>query len=182
LRRALFSSMKNSLKPFQKIVVAYDDSPAAREALSAGMELCKLLGTPLETITVIEPPPLYAAFVVAADLGVAHDLENDRRRHHQALMESAIAEGRRRGVEVSGHLVETGEVEGVISFLRDRGADLLVIGLRRHSSHVARLWSTVSSLEQEAPCNVLAIRAFSDKAAAGQHLLDEERIQSVSKL
>ena len=51
--------LKEPSKLFQKIIVAYDDSPAGRDALSAGIELCKLLGTPLQTITVIEPPPIY---------------------------------------------------------------------------------------------------------------------------
>jgi nucleotide-binding universal stress UspA family protein len=152
--------MKEASKPFQKIVVVYDDSPAAHEALSAGIELCKLLGAALETITVIEPPPMYTALVVAVDPDVAQDVETDRRRHYQELLEIAVAEGRRHCVEVTGHLVEAEEVDGVISFLRACRADLLVIGLRQHSSHVARLWSTVAGLEQEAPCSVLAIRAF----------------------
>jgi len=75
-------------------------------------------------------------------------------------MEFAIAEGRRHSVEVTGHLIEAGEVDGVISFLRANGADLLVIGLRQHTSHVARLWSTVSSLGQKAPCSILAVHAM----------------------
>lgn len=153
------------MKPFKKIIVAYDGSPAAREALSAGIELCKLLDAPLETITVIEPLPAYAAFVVAADPSAARGLESDRREQCQELIRFAIAEGRRQSVEVTGHLVEGDKVDGVISFLRARGADLLVIGFRQHSSRVARLWSTVSSLEQNAPCNVLAIRAFSGRSA-----------------
>jgi nucleotide-binding universal stress UspA family protein len=151
--------MKDASKPFQKIVVAYDNSPAARDALSAGIELCKLLGTPLETITVVEPPPIYAGFTFAADPGVAHTLESDRRWYYEGLMEFAVAEGRRHSVEVTGHLVETEEIDGVISFLRSSKADLLVIGLRQHSSHFARLWSTVASLEQKAPCSVLAVHA-----------------------
>jgi len=145
------------------------------------MELCKLMGTPLETITVIEPPPVYTAFVVAADPGVAQSLESDRRRRYQEILESAVAEGYRHSIKVTGHLLEGSEVEEVISFLRARGADLLVIGLRQHSSHVSRLWSTVASLEQNAPCNVLAIRAFSARAE-GQRLPDEERTQSVIQL
>ena len=164
------------MKPFKKIIVAYDGSPAAREALSAGIEICKLLDTPLETITVIEPQPAYAAFVVAVDPGAARGLESERREQCQELMRFAIAEGRRHSVEVTGHLIEADEVDGVISFLRARGADLLVIGLRQHSSHVARLWSTVSSVEQEAPCNVLAIRAFSEQPAE-QHVSYDERNQ-----
>jgi nucleotide-binding universal stress UspA family protein len=151
--------MEDASKPFQKIVVAYDTSPAARDALSAGIELCKLLGMPLETITVVEPPPIYTGFIWAVDPDVAHGLESDRRQSYEELREFVVAEGRRHPVEITTHLVETEEVEGVISFLRASKADLLVIGLRQHSSHVARLWSTVASLEQKAPCSVLAVHA-----------------------
>jgi nucleotide-binding universal stress UspA family protein len=124
--------LNEASKLFQKIIVAYDDSPAGRDALSAGIELCKLLGTPLQTITVIEPPPIYTELILAVAPDVAQGLESDRRRYHERLMEFAVSEGHRNSVEVTGHLV------GVISFLRANGADLLVIGLRQHSSHVAR--------------------------------------------
>ena len=137
--------------------MAYDDSPPARDALSAGIALCKLFGTPLETITVIEPPPAYIGLVLTVAPEVAQAIEADRKRLHEKLMEAAVAEGRRHSVEVTGHLIEAEEVDGVISFLRASRADLLVIGLRQHSSHVSRLWSTVSSLEERAPCSVLAI-------------------------
>jgi hypothetical protein len=62
--KGIFNPMTETSKPFQKITVAYDDSPPARDALSAGIALCKLLGTPLQTITVIEPPPAYTGLVV----------------------------------------------------------------------------------------------------------------------
>ena len=166
-KEVVSSSMKRVLKSFQKIIVAYDDSPAAREALRAGIELCKLVGMPLETITVIEPPPIYSGLVLAVAPDVARNFEADRRRNYQQVMDFAVAEGRRHCVEVTGHVLEAGEVDGIVSFLRSHGADLLVIGLRQHSSHVARLWSTISSLEQEAPCNVLAIRAFSGGTVEG---------------
>jgi len=149
--------MTQTSKPFQKIVVAYDDSPPARDALSAGIALCKLFGTPLETITVIEPPPAYTGLVITVAPDVAQAIEADRKRIHEKLMESAVAEGRRHSVEVTGHLIEAEEVDGVISFLRASRADLLVIGFRQHSTHVARLWSTVTSLEENAPCSVLAV-------------------------
>jgi nucleotide-binding universal stress UspA family protein len=155
--------MKEALKPFQKIIVAFDGSPAARDALSAGIELCELSGMPLQTITVIEPPPAYTGLVLAVAPDAMQSLESDRRRSYEGLMEIAVAEGRRHSVEVTGHLVEAEEVDGVISFLRANEADLLVIGLRQHSSHVARLWSTVSSLEQKAPCSVLAVHTMPRK-------------------
>lgn len=164
--KASFNPMNQASKPFQKIIVAYDDSPAARDALSAGIDLCKVLGTPLQTITVIEPPPVYTGFVVTVAPDAARGIEADRRRFYEELIESAVAEGRRNSVEVTGHLVEAQEVDGVISFLRENRADLLVIGLRQHSSHVARLWSTVSGLEERAPCSVLAIRSRTERMPA----------------
>ena len=111
--------------PFHKIVVAYDDSPAARDALRAGIELCKLVDKPLETITVMEPPPAYSGFIVAVAPDVARGLEMDRRQHHEKIVEFAVAEGRRHDIAVTGHVVEAAEVDGVISFLRQREADLL---------------------------------------------------------
>ena len=72
--------VKEASQPFKKIIVAYDDSPAARNALSIGIELCKLFRTPLQTITVIEPPPIYTGLVLAVDPGVVQSLESDRRQ------------------------------------------------------------------------------------------------------
>jgi nucleotide-binding universal stress UspA family protein len=170
--------MKEALNPFRKIIVAYDDSPAARDALRAGLELCKLAGTSLETITVIEPPPFYSPLVRAVAPDVAQDLETDRKRRYQEIIEFAVAEGLRHSVEVTGHVVEAEEVDGVISFLRARGADLLVIGLRQHTSHVARLWSTVSNLGHEAPCSVLGIRAASGRTGTALAWQSGNRIES----
>jgi hypothetical protein len=75
---------------------------------------------------------------------------------YEELIESAIA-WRRHSVQITSHLIEAGEVDSVIPFLRTNQADLLVIGLRQQNSHVARLWSTVASLEEKAPCSVLAV-------------------------
>lgn len=78
---------------FQKIIVAHDGSPEAREALSTGLQLCKLLGTPLQTVTVIEPPPAYTGFVITVAPNVAQGLESERKRYYEELMETAVAGG-----------------------------------------------------------------------------------------
>jgi hypothetical protein len=90
--------LKEASKLFQKIIGAYDDSPAGRDALSAGIQLCKLHGTALQTITVIEPPPIYTGLIFAVAPDVAQGLESDRRRYHERLMEFAVAEGHRHSV------------------------------------------------------------------------------------
>jgi len=168
--------MKEASTPFRKIIVAYDDSPAAREALDAGIELCRLVGTSLETITVIEPPSVYSGLVIAIAPEAARDLETGRERRCREMMEFAVAEGRRHGIGVTGHVLEAGEVDGVISFPRAQEADLLVIGLRQHNSDVARLWSTVSRLEQDAPCTFLAIRPLAQRAA-DEYVADRDQNQ-----
>lgn len=149
--------MKDVAKPFKKIIVAYDNSPAARDALSVGIELCSVLETSLEIVTVIEPPPAYAALVSVVNPDVARGIDMEWRQHCQELVDSAVSEGQRRGVKVVGSLVEADEVEGIVSFIRQKRADLLIIGSKQHSTHIARLWSTVSGLEQNAPCSVLAV-------------------------
>jgi nucleotide-binding universal stress UspA family protein len=60
-------------------------------------------------------------------------------------------------IAIRTHLVVGDEVEAIVDFLRQDKMDLLVIGLHRNTSRVARLWSTVFELEQEAPCSVLGI-------------------------
>lgn len=149
--------MEEFQKTFQNIIVAYDGSSAVRDALSTAIGLCKVLGTSLQTITVIEPPTPSTGLVIAVAPGVAQNVEEDRKRFYEELVEFAVAECRRHSIAVTGHLIEAEEVNGIISFLRANRADLLVIGLRQHGSHLARLWSTVSSLERNAPCSVLPV-------------------------
>jgi hypothetical protein len=81
---------------------------------------------------------------LVVDPNVAQGLETDRRRHYREITVYALAEGRRHSVEVTGHLFEAREIDDIISFLRANRADLLVIGLREYSSHVAPPRSTVS--------------------------------------
>ncbi len=48
-------------------------------------------------------------------------------------------------------------VDAIVDFLRKQKADLLVIGLHQRDLYVARLWSTVYELAQDAPCSVLGV-------------------------
>jgi nucleotide-binding universal stress UspA family protein len=73
-------------------------------------------------------------------------------------MKAAIGEiAQREGVEVGTELVADDEVDAVVQLLDRSRADLLVIGLHRHTSHISRLWSKVFEIAQNAPCNVLGI-------------------------
>jgi nucleotide-binding universal stress UspA family protein len=142
---------------FKKITVAYNETPEAERALLAAIQLAKSLGAELRTVTVMADPPAYAAFVAAGDPSLPRILEDDRLKFYQELQEKARALAERHGIEVASCIVEGRQVETIIHELRKHRADLLVLGLHKRDLYIARLWSTVYELAQEAPCSVLGV-------------------------
>jgi len=141
---------------FKKIAVAFDESPGAFHALISAISLAKTLGAELQTVTVVEPPPAYTGYVLALP-DLSRVLSEDRVKFYEQLEETASAEGRRHDIAIHGTLVTGDEVEAIVEFLRHEKVDLLVVALHRYTPRIARLWSTVYALEQEAPCSVLGI-------------------------
>jgi nucleotide-binding universal stress UspA family protein len=142
---------------FRKIAVAFNESAESQRALATAMKLAKALGAELETITVVADLPAYTAFSSLGDPGLPQVLEKDRTKFYQHLQEKARAAAQAQGLLVEMHTVEGHAVTTIVSLLRARKADLLVIGLHQHDFYVARLWSTVYELAQEAPCSVLGV-------------------------
>lgn len=142
---------------FRTIAVAYNDSPESERALICAIQLAKSLGAELNTITVTTKPPAYTAFAGAADSSLPLMLEDDRARLYALLAEKARAFAQPHGVDIQSHTVDGHEVEAIVSFLRQQKADLLVIGLHQRDLYLARLWSSVYELAQEAPCSVLGV-------------------------
>jgi nucleotide-binding universal stress UspA family protein len=142
---------------FRKIVVAYDGSPESQRSLVSAIRLAKSLDAELHTVTVIADLPAYTAFADAADSSVPRMLEQDRRQFYQNLQEKARDLFASYGIGFQGHLIEGKPVEAIVEFLRRQKADLLVLGLHQRELHIARLWSTVYELAQDAPCSVLGV-------------------------
>jgi nucleotide-binding universal stress UspA family protein len=142
---------------FRKLVVAYNDSPEAQRALLAAIQLAKTLNAELQTVTAKSDLPAYTAYAEAADPAVGQVLEDDRMKSFKKLQDKARVQAESHGIEVQNHLLEGRPVEAVVEFLRKQKADLLVIGLHQHDFYIARLWSTVYELAQDAPCSVLGV-------------------------
>jgi nucleotide-binding universal stress UspA family protein len=142
---------------FRRIVVAYDGSPESQRSLVSAIRLAKSLDAELHTVTVIADLPAYTAFADAADSSVPRMLEQDRRQFYQNLQEKARDLFASYGIGFQGHLIEGKPVEAIVDFLRRQKADLLVLGLHQRELHIARLWSTVYELAQDAPCSVLGV-------------------------
>jgi nucleotide-binding universal stress UspA family protein len=142
---------------FRKIVVAYNESPESERAFVAAIKLAKSLDAELLTVTAMADLPAYTAFAGVADSSITRLLEQDRVKFYTKLQDKARAQMESSGIRFHSHLVEGRQVEAIVDFLRQQKADLLVIGLHQRDLHIARLWSTVYELAQDAPCSVLGV-------------------------
>ena len=142
---------------FRRIVVAYDGSPESHRCLVSAIQLAKSLDAELHTVTAMGELPAYTAFASVADSAAPRMLEHDRRQFYQNLHDKARDLFASYGIGFQGHLIEGPPVESIVDFLRRQKADLLVIGLHQRELHIARLWSTVYELAQDAPCSVLGV-------------------------
>lgn len=143
---------------FKKILIAYDESPQAKRALTSAIELAKQLGAELRIITVSEPLPVYAAYMEAAFPGSQHILAGERIAFYGNLQQEAQEQARARGISVKGIILEGHEVEAIVDDITVWQADLLVIGRRHHSFLVEPLsGSTVHEIAEKARCSILAV-------------------------
>lgn len=142
---------------FRKIALAYNESPEAQRALVSAIQLAKSLKAELHTVTVMANLPAYTAYVAAADGSLSRVLMDDREKFYETLQENASTFAHQYGVELFCHVVEGDEVKAIVDFIRQHKTDLLVIGLHQRDLYIARLWSTVYELAQEAPCSVLGV-------------------------
>jgi nucleotide-binding universal stress UspA family protein len=142
---------------YRKIVVAHNDSPESQRALISALRLAKSLDAETHVITSRADLPAYAAFAEATDPSLTQELKQDQTVSYNNLQQRARAQFEAHGIEFHGHLLEGHPVEAIVNFLRRQQADLLVIGLHQHDFYIARLWSTVYELAQDAPCSVLGV-------------------------
>jgi len=101
--------------------------------------------------------PAYTAFAEVVDPALSQTLQDDHLQSYQLLSGKVQALAHRSGVEIANHLVAGDQVNAIVDFLRRQKADLLVVGLHQRDLYIARLWSTVYELAQEAPCSVLGV-------------------------
>ena len=142
---------------FHTVVAAYNDSPEAERALITAIRLAKILNADLQAVTATADLPAYTAYAGVADPSLPRVLEADHAKFYQLLQQKARAIARPYGLDLQCQVVEGPGAEAIINFLREKKADLLVVGLHQRNFYLARLWSTVFELAQEAPCSVLGV-------------------------
>jgi CBS-domain-containing membrane protein len=154
---------------FQRILVAYDGSSGAEAALRMGIDLAKASGAELQTVSVEEHLPRYAATI--GEVEAAREAID---AHFHALTKHARDLALVAGLDIETQVRQGHEVETVLAVAREGRVDLLVIGDQGHSRILERLvGSTAHSLARLAPCSILLMR---DGRAPGRGLTEIKRI------
>jgi nucleotide-binding universal stress UspA family protein len=139
---------------FHKIMVAYDESPEACRALRTAIELAKAVQAELSVVTVLEPLPLYYSFATLAQPGARWTEEKQAKAAE--LQSEARKQAEAAGMPISAELLSGDEVGTIISSARRHHADLLVLGLRRHTLMVGG--HTAQDVAERSPCALLGVR------------------------
>jgi nucleotide-binding universal stress UspA family protein len=142
---------------FSKIVVALNDLPESQRALRTAIELARAFNAELATVSILGDLPAYTSFAIIVDPDTPNEMQEARRRVHNELHDRASLLAKDHGVRSKGSIIEGREVQAILHFLKEEHADLLVIGLHQHDFYLARLWSSVYDLAQEATCSVLGV-------------------------
>jgi nucleotide-binding universal stress UspA family protein len=100
---------------------------------------------------------VYTAFLLAADSSLLRTPSADRQGFYEQLQVTVREIAQSDGVEPKTELLEGVDVDAVIQLLHRREAELLVIGLHRHTSHISRLCNSVFEIAQNALCSVLGV-------------------------
>jgi len=139
---------------FSRILVANDGSEGGKKALRAAVDLAKRYGAELHQISVEEHLPHYAATV-----GEVVEAKQEAAEYFRKVIREADLIAQAQGLRLTAHVLPGHEVETVVTFAKDHGFDLLVIGFMGHSKIFGRIWgSTSQNLTKLSPCTVLVVK------------------------
>jgi nucleotide-binding universal stress UspA family protein len=139
---------------FSKILVANDGSEGAKKALRMAADLAKRYDAELHQISVEEHLPHYAATV-----GEVVEAKQEAAEYFRKVIREAELIAQAQGLGLTAHVLPGHEVETIVTFAKDHGFDLLVIGFMGHSKIFGRIWgSTSQNLAKLSPCTVLVVK------------------------
>jgi nucleotide-binding universal stress UspA family protein len=143
---------------FNKIMVAYDESPESGRALLTGIHLAKSLNAELRAVSVQEKLLPYAGYIDAVVPGGTTLLRHQAVDYYRDLQTCAQQAAQREGVILTTELVEGDEVQAILECMQRNQSDLLVLGLHRHSLLFGGLCNhTTHDLVQQLSGSILGV-------------------------
>jgi nucleotide-binding universal stress UspA family protein len=139
---------------FKKILIAYDGSDGAKNALNTAVDLAGRYKAELHSISVEENVPHYAATI-----GEVDEFRKEADEFFGKINDEAKAISKKEGIELHTNIQAGHEVETIVNFAKQGNFDLLVIGFMGHSKIFGRVWgSTSQNIAKLSPCTVVVVK------------------------
>jgi nucleotide-binding universal stress UspA family protein len=144
---------------FARILVPFDGSAGAEQALKRACELAKLTGGEILILTVYRHQAMLEASLSMVRVQDPGSLDDVLRNHAREVAEHAKKLAAEAGVERVRAFVKVGQpARTIVGFAREKGADLIVIGSRGLGSMERYLLGSVShKVTGLAECPVLVV-------------------------
>lgn len=144
---------------YQSILVPYDGSPLSARTLPFASAIANHLHAQVHVV-IVHDPSAYIPFVPGEVAIPVFDVQimETHRQHDQELLDAAVAELTRNGVEATGSLLEGTIVEALEEFAQESGVDLTIMGTHGRSGFQRlRLGSVATSFLTRATMPVLLV-------------------------
>jgi len=138
---------------YQNIVIATDGSEKNLSAVIEGVMITRVSGAKLHIVYVIDTKPLTSGVIEESYAGMYDSL---REEGEQALAQAKELAG---DLDAETFLLTGKPATEITRFVKEHGADLLVIGTQGKSGlGKLILGSVAESIVRTAPCSVLVVR------------------------
>ena len=138
------------------ILFGTDFSPASDAAFRKAMEMARKEGAELVIVHVYEPP---SSAALADSRFTAEEMERGLRTTAQKQLDVILATAKDAGLKARGVLLPGNAAEELVSFARENGMGLLIVGTHGRTG-LSKLFtgSVASRVVATAPCPVLTVR------------------------
>lgn len=138
---------------FRHIVAAVDGSAASQKALDRALVLAAKVGASLDIVSVEEELPHYLSRKAEVTAN-----QSDAERYYGQLHAEAVVRAAQLEVRTTTKIIAGHEVYAIVQYVRERAADLLVIGAIGHSAVWSIfLGSTADKLVAHSPTSILVV-------------------------
>jgi nucleotide-binding universal stress UspA family protein len=149
--------------PMNRILIATDGSPSAREATRFGFQLAAEQDAAATVVSVIPAVDV----VPRGGFGITAATVHDVTEAELEPLDDALALARELGVRATCKLLRGDLVDEIVAYADTVDADLIVVGSRGHGALVSSLLGSVSrGVLHEARRPVLVVRAVRERVPA----------------